>query len=180
MLLITNLDLSGEFKFVINNYIHSSLPLRIMRKKLLTLGICAVLICSLILPVTATVISQTDQKYVITPCDTFISARAAPQTGVISQGQTLTYTYTVSHGSSELQIGTSWIVFPFNNALSMEIIRPNGISLGSYTDDYDGTIDGNIPVSIKSSSLEPGVWTIKITGKSVTGLQPFTLTINEL
>lgn len=152
-----------------------------MKKKLLFISaICAILICYFVLPVTATTTFQTELGYVITPYNKVISPHALPQTGVISQDQTLSYTYALSPGSTELQIGVSWILFPFNNQLSMEIVSPNGNFLGSYTDSYDGLTDGNILVSIRSVSLEDGVWTINITGKSVIGQQPFTLIIHEL
>lgn len=151
-----------------------------MRKTLLIVGMLAVLICSIIIPVSAAAADDENSDYMITPWTDFSgTTRASPIIGTVTNDQTMIYYYTVNPGSSELDIAVTWILWPFNSELTMEIIRPNGQSIGVYSDSYDGSTDGNIPVRVTSSSLDSGQWTVKIKGKAVTGLQPFTLTINE-
>ena len=108
------------------------------------------------------------------------SVMALPQIGVVGSGQTSSYSYTVGTSSTTLDIELSWVLWPLNNDLSITIIQSGGANLGTYHDNYDGDINGVIPITVSSaSSLKEGVWTIIVNGKQVQGLQPFTLVINE-
>ncbi|MCZ9313369.1 MAG: hypothetical protein O0V67_08310 [Methanocorpusculum sp.] len=148
-----------------------------MRKKLLIVGLLAVVICSIIVPASAE--TTESSEYVVTPWfgDSPVT-RALPIVGTVGNGQSVDYTYHVSPGSTELNIITEWILFPQNNELMMQIVTPSKNLLGPYRDSYDNKIDGRIPLHIESSSLESGTWTITVTGESVIVVQPFTLTIN--
>ena len=148
-----------------------------MNKRLLIVGLLAVLICSSIVPVTAE--TTESSEYVVTPWfgDAPVT-RALPIIGVVVNGQSVDHSYSVNPGTTELNIITEWILFPQNNELTVQVITPNGQLIGSYRDNYDNKIDGRIPLHIESSSLESGTWTITITGESVIVVQPFTRTIN--
>ncbi|MDE2519627.1 MAG: hypothetical protein O0W93_09555 [Methanocorpusculum sp.] len=164
---------------MINNYIHtnSETP-SIMRKKVLIIGLLAVVICSIIVP--AAEEAAESSEYVVTPWfgDSPVT-RALPIVGTVGNGQSVDYTYHVSPGSTELEIAVAWTVWPFSNEIEVRIVRPDGSTIGTYGDMYDGQANGQIPIRITSSALMSGDWFITVYGKSITGLQPYTLTINE-
>ena len=128
-----------------------------MRRKLLIVGILAVLICSIIVPATAD------------------ASRMIPALPI---RETVDNAYTVPPGSTKLNITTEWTLSPQNNNLMMQVVSPSGQVSRPYRDNFDNISDGRIPLQIESSSLESGTWTITITGESVIDVQPFTLTIN--
>lgn len=134
-----------------------------MRRKLLIVGILAVLICSIIVPATA---------------DASRMIPALPIRETVANDQSVDNAYTVPPGSTKLNITTEWTLSPQNNNLMMQVVSPSGQVSRPYRDNFDNISDGRIPLQIESSSLESGTWTITITGESVIDVQPFTLTIN--
>ena len=149
-----------------------------MRKKLLILGLLAVLICSMIVPAAAE--TNETSEYTVTPWfgDSPVT-RALPIVGVVINGQSVDHAYHVSPGSTELEITVSWTVWPYSNEIEVRIVKPDTATIGTYEDMYDGQANGQIPIRITSSALMSGDWFITIYGKSITGIQPYTLTINE-
>ena len=105
--------------------------------------------------------------------------RALPIIGVVINDQSVDHTYRVSPGSTELEIAVSWTVWPFPNEIEVRIVKPDTSTVGTYVDMYDGQANGQIPIRITSSALMSGDWFITVYGKSITGIQPYTLTINE-
>ncbi|MBP3443138.1 MAG: hypothetical protein J6J70_00265 [Methanocorpusculaceae archaeon] len=154
-----------------------------MKKTILFLGLFAVLLFGMILPVSAESVTAGDAVYTVSPMAKSsgdYSVMALPQIGVVGSGQTSSYQYSVDSSSTMLNIELSWVLWPLNNELSITIIQPDGTNLGTYHDNYDGNINGVIPLTISSpNSLMEGVWKINVNGKQVQGLQPFTLVINE-
>lgn len=149
-----------------------------MQKKLLIAGLFAVLICSSIIPAAAE--TTESSEYVITPWfgDSPVT-RALPIIGSVTDGQSVDHSYHVSPGSTELNIAVSWTVWPFPNELQVRIVKPDGTTIGTFEDMYDGQANGSIPIRITSSALMSGEWFITIQGKSITGIQPYTVVINE-
>ena len=118
---------SAKCQSVITIYFHSSSQrLYIMRKKLLIVSILAVLLCSIIVPVSAGEMNER-MGYVIAPWSDFSGmARALPIVGTVTNGQSVDHIY-----------------------------------------------------SISSSSLMSDTWLVTVYGESITGIQPYTLVINE-
>ena len=75
-----------------------------MRRKLLIVGILAVLICSIIVPATA---------------DASRMIPALPIRETVANDQSVDNAYTVPPGSTKLNITTEWTLSPQNNNLMM-------------------------------------------------------------
>lgn len=150
-----------------------------MGKKFLIFILLVVLICSLILPAAAETCETSE--YVVTPwLENPAATHALPVVGTVVDGQSVDHSYWVNPGSTVLEISVTWIPFPFPNEIELRILSPDGSTIGTYGDMYDGQANGKIPVRISSPSLMSGNWFITIYGKTISGIQSYTLTINEM
>lgn len=98
-------------------------------------------------------------------------------TGSVSQGGSESFSYTVSPGETVLKVKVVWGTT--TNNLGLNVIIPDGTTFGEY-DDYTGssTADGAVAIQFKDSvALISGKWIFYVNGKSVSGSQPYTITV---
>jgi len=88
----------------------------------------------------------------------------------ISQGQTQWDSGSITSYCQSFTVDLYW--GNPSNSLSLTIYAPNGAIYGPYYDGCDGTLDGNIPVTISDSNGVPeGTYYFEIYGYQVTGSQ---------
>lgn len=99
--------------------------------------------------------------------------------GTIVNGQMKTYSYEVLPGESEMDVQVTW--GSTSNNLALMFTSPSGVTYGAY-DDYSesSTPNARITVHVESTvgALPIGTWLFDVLGKSVSGTETFTLTVN--
>ncbi len=101
-----------------------------------------------------------------------------PVYGSVTQGATQSFEYDVESGKRTLELVLRWD--NSQNSLRLYLIRPDGHRYDPYSDNYDGVINGVIPVRITSTSLINGMWRFDVSGYDVSGTQSFTLSMNAV
>lgn len=99
--------------------------------------------------------------------------------GTIVNGQMKTYSYVVLPGETEMDIQVTWGSTVNNLALTFS--SPTGRIYGAYDDYYDSSIpNARIAIHVESAGavLPAGTWLFDVLGKSVSGTETFTLTVN--
>ena len=98
-------------------------------------------------------------------------------TQYIVQGQTINHYVSVGSGVSWLEVDLNWGV-P-SNSLALTPYTPSGVSLGTFHDSYDGSVNGRIHMDIYPSQgyIQQGSWRFKVYGESVSGTQQYTFNV---
>ena len=148
-----------------------------MKWKILIFGVLALAVFCIV-PVSAAELLDRSTHEVITPWYEYTSNSRAidPMYGSVSQGSSQSFDYYVPSGKNTLEVALVWS--NSQNSLNLKVLRPNNAIYGPFYDNFEGIIDGKIPLVISGNPLMSGWWEFKITGDSVSGTQPFTLTAN--
>lgn len=95
-------------------------------------------------------------------------------TQYIRQGQTITHNVNVGSGVNYLEVDLNW--GDRSDSLTLSVYTPSGSKLGTYRDDYDGSVNGRIRLNIDPSQgyVEQGTWKFKVYGESVSGSKSYT------
>lgn len=115
---------------------------------------------------------------VTTPENPDQTSRAPPVYGSVGQGEVDYHTYYVSSGHTTLEVSLTWDRST-NNDLTLTLYPPHGRSY-AWDDSADGKLNGKISVKTPiPSDMTGAYWGIDITGRTVTGTQAYTLTMNS-
>lgn len=140
--------------------------------------LCAVLLLALCtVPAGAVDLPETEKNYIVVPLDEYSTPKAAPITGTIQQGETLRYAYDIPESAEQLEIVLQWQTAGQND-LSVRIIRQDQYAYGPYYDDFEGSINGIIPIGVNGRSFAGERLVIEINGYEITGTESFTLQLN--
>jgi hypothetical protein len=94
--------------------------------------------------------------------------------GSIRQGETKWYTRYVSGNPYSINIDLYW--GNPSNSLRMRIYAPDGSIHGPVYDNFDGILNGDIPVQLyRQGGLPSGTYYIEVYGDRVSGTQSFSL-----
>ena len=122
-----------------------------------------------------------DDGITISPLlDPFFQQTRASITGSVVEGQTKIYSYEVSSGSTLMGVKVEWDNTANNLGLLVSTPAPI-VTYGEFDDYFESSVaNGVIPLTIQADNTLPaGIWKFKINGKSVSGTQQFTLTVNQ-
>lgn len=128
---------------------------------------------------TADVADTVDDDLVISALDIPVYGPKGSTPGTIVNGQMKTYSYVVQPGETEMDIQVTW--GSTSNNLALMFTSPSGVTYGAYDDYYESpTPNARIPIHVESTigALPIGTWLFDVTGKSVSGTETFTLTVN--
>lgn len=97
----------------------------------------------------------------------------------ISQEQTITHKINVVSGVDYLEVYLDW--GDTSDSLRLQIYTPSGNNVGTYHDDFDGSINGMIHLRIDPSQghVEEGTWKFKAYGESVSGTEDYTFNVYQ-
>ncbi|WP_440948032.1 hypothetical protein ACSAZL_07255 [Methanosarcina sp. T3] len=100
-------------------------------------------------------------------------------TQYITQGQTITHSITVGPGINYLEVDLNW--GDTSDSLTLSVYTPSGSKLGTYRDNYDGSVNGRIHFSIDPAQgyVEQGIWKFKVYGESVSGSEGYTFNLYQ-
>lgn len=105
---------------------------------------------------------------------------SSPATDSIKQGETKRLGVTVGSGAKYLLVNLNW--GDKNDALTLSGTTPSGSNFGTYSDNYDKSVDGKIIVKISPTNgtyMKKGNWVFKIYGKKVNGTEDFTFAVKQ-
>lgn len=128
---------------------------------------------------TADVADTVDDDLVISALDIPVYGPKGSTPGTIVNGQMKTYSYVVQPGETEMDIQVTW--GSTSNNLGLYFTSPTGRIYGEYDDYYDSSIpNARIAIHVESAGavLPAGTWLFDVLGKSVSGTETFTLTVN--
>ncbi|AKB50609.1 hypothetical protein MSBRW_1356 [Methanosarcina barkeri str. Wiesmoor] len=133
---------------------------------------------------TKVILDSTGQDYIVSPwvensSDTENCISSLRSTQYISQGQTITHYVGVGSGVNYLEVDLNW--GDTSDSLTLSVYTPSGSKVGTYRDNYDGSVNGRICLDIYPSQgyVEQGTWQFKVYGESVSGSQSYTLNIYQ-
>ena len=129
---------------------------------------------------TADVADTVDDDLVISALEIPVYGPKGSTPGTIVQGERKTYSYVVQPGESEMDAQVTWS--SMSNNLALMFTTPNGYILGPYDDYYESsTPNARISVHVEAAigTLQSGTWLFDVNGKSVSGTETFTLTVNS-
>ncbi|AKB28676.1 hypothetical protein MSSIT_1957 [Methanosarcina siciliae T4/M] len=122
-------------------------------------------------------------EYIVSPwtenssdTDVTFSVRS---TQYIIQGQTIKHYVGVGSGINYLEVDLNW--GDTSDSLTLSVYTPSGSKVGTYRDNYDGSVNGRICLDIYPSQgyVEQGTWQFKVYGESVSGSQSYTLNVYQ-
>ncbi|MHC1754951.1 MAG: hypothetical protein AB9861_05880 [Methanosarcina sp.] len=123
-------------------------------------------------------------EYIVSPwtensLDTENSISLLRSTQYISQGQTITHNVNVGSGVDYLEVDLNW--GDTSDSLTLSIYTPSGSKIGTYRDNYDGSVNGRIRLNIDPSQgyVEQGTWQFKVYGESVSGTEDYTFNVYQ-
>jgi len=107
------------------------------------------------------------------------SVSSLRSTQYISQGQTITHNVNVGSGVDYLEVDLNW--GDTSDSLTLSIYTPSGSKIGTYRDNYDGSVNGRIRLNIDPSQgyVEQGTWQFKVYGESVSGTEDYTFNVYQ-
>ena len=120
-----------------------------------------------------------DDDLIISALDIPVYGPKGSTPGTIVAGERKAYTYVVETGELEMDIQVTWS--STSNNLALMFTSPSGVTYGPYDDYYESsTPNARIPIHVESTigGLPIGTWLFDVTGKSVSGTETFTLTVN--
>ena len=92
----------------------------------------------------------------------------------ISQGQTVWHQQDISGNSTTVNVDLKWQ--KSGDSLRLMIYTPDGHVLGPYYDNYDGTVNGEINLTVSNpDGVASGSWSFKVTGMNVTSQEGYYL-----
>ena len=142
--------------------------------------ICMIAFC--MVPASAATVDAADtvdDDLVISALEIPVYGPKGSTPGTIVQGERKTYSYEVLPGETEMDIQVSWS--SISNNLGLYFTSPTGRIYGEYDDYYDAsTPNARFGIHVESAGavLPSGRWIFDVVGKSVSGTETFTLTIN--
>ncbi len=148
-----------------------------MRKKLV---VVLAMLCVLAFCMAPAAASSFDQKVnsngmTVTPIIGNVAWPKSVSTGTVTQGQMVEYTYAMPAGSTTLMVKVEWATT--SNNLGLTVVLPDSTRY-SFDDYYDSpTPNGRTAVQFQDNPLQSGTWKFHVLGKSVSGSQPFTITV---
>lgn len=131
------------------------------------------------------VVSDSDGKdYIVSPWvensfDMEDYLFSALLTQSISQGQTITNNVNVGSGVNYLEVDLNW--GDTSDSLTLSVYTPSGSKLGTYRDNFDGSVNGRVHFSIDPSQgyVQQGTWKFKVYGESVSGTEEYTFNVYQ-
>jgi hypothetical protein len=95
----------------------------------------------------------------------------------ITQGKTAYYNAYVGSGVNWIEVDLNW--GDRTDSLTLSIYTPTGSKVGTYSDSYDGSLNGRIHVNIDPSKgyVAQGNWKLYIYGSRVSGQEDYTLSV---
>ncbi|KKG18507.1 hypothetical protein EO98_02565 [Methanosarcina sp. 2.H.T.1A.6] len=129
-------------------------------------------------------LASTVKDYIVSPWtenslsteNSIISLRS---TQYISQGQTIPHNVNVGSGVDYLEVDLNW--GDTSDSLTLSIYTPSGSKIGTYRDNYDGSVNGRIRLNIDPSQgyVVQGTWMFKVYGESVSGTEDYTFNVAQ-
>lgn len=121
-------------------------------------------------------------EYIVNPwvensSDMEDSAFSILSTQYITQGQTKTHYVSVGSGINYLEVDLNW--GDTSDFLTLSVYTSSGSKIGTYRDNYDGSMNGRIHFSIDPSQgyVQQGTWMFKVYGESVSGTEDYTFNV---
>lgn len=106
------------------------------------------------------------------PSDDAIQIRTTFDT--ITQGETNWHSKYISYSTTTLDINLNW--GDPSDSLKLTIYTPDGYTLGPYSDNSDGSVDGKIDIDIRNSNgIATGTWNYRVYGQSVSGTESYSI-----
>lgn len=129
-------------------------------------------------------LASTVKDYIVSPwTENFLSTEnsvsSLRSTQYISQGQTITHNVNVGSGVDYLEVDLNW--GDTSDSLTLSIYTPSGSKIGTYRDNYDGSVNGRIRLNIDPSQgyVVQGTWIFKVYGESVSGTEDYTFNVAQ-
>jgi len=130
------------------------------------------------------VLDSTDKNYIVSswienPFDIENSVSSLRSTQYIIQGQTINHNVNVGSGVNYLEVDLNW--GDTSDSLTLSVYTPSGSKVGTYRDNYDGSVNGRIHFSIDPSQgyVQQGTWNFKVYGESVSGSESYTFNLYQ-
>ncbi|WP_410507189.1 hypothetical protein RSJ42_10180 [Methanosarcina hadiensis] len=113
--------------------------------------------------------------YIVTPA-TGDPGFSTKSTQSITQGQTITHNVNAGTGVNSIEVDLYW--GDTSDSLTLSVYTPSGSKVGTYRDNFDGSVNGRIHLNIDPSQgyVQQGTWKFKVYGESVSGSQSYTFT----